>query len=147
MITTPPPPAMEYMKFAVRWTRDDCKKLEEAGVLDYRYELIEGVIIRKIGQYIPHAATVGDALAWLYGHFDQRYILAQTNITVAPDETALTNPVPDVILLNKSKRDIPAPEPRPEDIALLIEVSDSTLDYDCKRKRPYTDAPVSPSIS
>ncbi len=124
-----PPPAPPYMEFAVRWTRDDCDKLEAAGVLHYRYELIEGVIIRKMGQYLPHAATVGDALAWLYGHFDKRLILTQTSIAVAPGETALTRPEPDVIVLNKPKRDIPADEPRPEDIALLIEVSDTTLEY------------------
>jgi Uma2 family endonuclease len=125
---------MEYMKFAVRWTRDDCKKLEEAGVLNYRYELIEGVIIRKMGQHLPHALTLSKADAWLKGKFGYDRVLSQPSVTVAPGETALTRPEPDVVLLNKPGGNIPADEPRPEDIALIIEVSDSTLDYDLQTK-------------
>lgn len=111
---------MEYMKFAVRWTRDDCKKFEEAGLLNYRYELIEGVIIRKMGQRTPHAATVSKADGWLKGRFGYEQVLSRTSISVAPNETAVNLPEPDVILLNKSVTTIPADEPRPEDIALII---------------------------
>lgn len=40
----------DYEPFAVVWTRDDCERLEALGFLDYRYELINGVIIRKMPQ-------------------------------------------------------------------------------------------------
>ena len=68
------------------------------------------------------------------GHFGYEKVLSQPSISVAPDETVITHPEPDVLLLNKSGRDIPANEPRPEDISLIVEVSDTTLAYDLGTK-------------
>ena len=45
-------PSSDNMPQVVRWTRDDCQKLENAGVLTYKYELIEGVIY-KLDQKFP----------------------------------------------------------------------------------------------
>ena len=132
-MTTVPPLAPPYMAFAVRWTRDDCKKLEAAGVLNYRYELIEGVIIRT-SRYLPHAMTVNRAANWLNGRFGDDHVATQASITVAPNETAVTRPEPDVCLFNKPSSSITTNQPRPEDIAPLIEVPYSTLDCDLQTK-------------
>ncbi|MBC7807736.1 MAG: Uma2 family endonuclease [Akkermansiaceae bacterium] len=134
MTTTALSPAPPEMEFAVRWTRADCDRLEAAGFLNYRYELMNGVIIRKMGQHLPHALTVSRAFAWMQGHFGVYCAVSQTSITVAPDETALVRPEPDVTLLNKPGTQITTKEPYPEDILLLIEVSDTTLDYDLVTK-------------
>ncbi len=134
METTTVLPAPPEMEFAVRWTRDDCEALEAAGFLNYRYELMNGVIIRKMGQFLPYVGTVGQAGDWLKGHFGNRNVVAEASITVAPGETVIVRPEPDVTLLNKSHLTIPAKEPRPEDILMVIEVSDTTLDYDLRTK-------------
>ncbi|MBC8142613.1 MAG: Uma2 family endonuclease [Armatimonadetes bacterium] len=128
------PPAPPEMEFAVRWTRAECAELEAAGFLNYRYELMNGVIIRKMGQFLPHALTVSRANAWLLGHFGYERVLEQGSITVAPNETVVVRPEPDIIVLNKSGADIMTNEPSPEDIAFLVEVSYSTLDYDLTTK-------------
>jgi Uma2 family endonuclease len=129
-----PPPSPEVMKLAVRSTRTDCEKMEELGFLDYRYELMEGVIIPRTGQHLPHALTLGLAEDWLKGHFGRQNVVTQASITVAPDETVIVRPEPDVTLINKPGTQITTKEPHPEDISLLIEVSDTTLDYDLVTK-------------
>ncbi|MBC8141159.1 MAG: Uma2 family endonuclease [Armatimonadetes bacterium] len=134
MITTLPPPSPETSKLAARWTRADCKTMEELGFLDYRYELMEGMIIPKMGQYLPHALTLGRAEDWLKGAFGNTNVVTQASITVAPDETVIVRLEPDVTLLNKPGTQITTKEPSPEDILLLVEVSDTTLDYDLTTK-------------
>jgi Uma2 family endonuclease len=127
-------PAREYMPFAVVWTRDDCEKLEAAGFLNYRYELIEGVILKKVGQFLRHATVITKAMAWLLGRFDSGEILTQISIYVAEADNTVNKPEPDVLLLNKRAEDIATDQLRPEDIRLLIEVSDTTLAYDLGTK-------------
>ena len=66
--------------------------MEELGFLDYRYELMEGMIIPKMGQYLPHALTLGRAEYWLKGQFGENNVVTQASITVAPDETVIVRP-------------------------------------------------------
>ena len=48
---------------AVQWTRDDCDAFEKAGVLNYRYELIEGVIY-KMSQNYRHGDIIMQVIVW-----------------------------------------------------------------------------------
>lgn len=129
-----PPPSLEVLKLSVRFTRADCERTEELGFLDYRYELMEGIIVPIMGQLMPHMLTVSRANAWLLGYFGYDRVLEQGSITVAPGETAIVRPEPDIIVLNKSGADVLTDEPSPADILLLVEVSDTTLDYDLTTK-------------
>jgi hypothetical protein len=46
-----------------RWTRKECEFLEQNGLLIGRYELINGDIISKMGQNLPHVSMrVSDLL-------------------------------------------------------------------------------------
>lgn len=47
-----------------------------------------------------------------------------------------SEPQPDVMLLKPSEDDYTSRHPRPEDVFLLIEVSDSTIDFDRDEKIP-----------
>ncbi len=118
----------------VIWTRADCETLERAGVLNYRYELIEGVILRKMPQSIRHARLVRRALLWLVGAFGEDYVLDQATIRVHWADDTTNAPEPDVILLNKHDTEITTTQPRPEDMRLLIEIADSTKNYDLGTK-------------
>ena len=51
---------------ARQWTRKDCARLAVAGVLNYRYELVEGEIIKKAVQSLPHRIAITLITAWLY---------------------------------------------------------------------------------
>ena len=117
---------------AVRWTRDDCNALEKAGCLNYRYELIEGVIY-KLSQNYRHGDIVMQVIAWLMQLFGKDFILTQTSIDVSPEDNPTSKPMPDALILTMSRRKIEA-NPRPDQILFCFEVSDSTLDYDLNSK-------------
>ena len=117
---------------AIRWTRDDCARLTTAGVLEDGYELVEGSI-NRMGQNMPHANVV--RLCWraLFGVFGDEFVVTQTSINVHPADNPTSEPMPDVIVLSR-----PAGQfdryPQPDEIRLLLEVSDSTLRYDLTTK-------------
>jgi Uma2 family endonuclease len=117
---------------AVRWTREDCESFERAGVLTYRYELVEGVI-NRLGQNIAHANVVRLLIAWLFSAFTDTFVLVQTSIDVWPEDNPTSKPEPDAILLS-----VPAASlkhnPKPAEIRLLIEVADTTAAYDLSTK-------------
>ena len=117
---------------AVQWTRDDCDAFEKAGVLNYRYELIEGVIY-KMSQNYRHGDIVMQVIAWLMQLFGKDFILTQTSIDVSPEDNPTSKPMPDALILSISRRKIGA-NPRPDQIQFCFEVSDSTLDYDLYSK-------------
>jgi Uma2 family endonuclease len=115
--------------FAVVWTRDDCAKLEAVGVLNYRYELIEGVIYRKMGQNLLHSRAVSLLLEYLYGFLRAAFIHSQAPIDVRPEDNPTNSPEPDVTVLSVPASTLTA-NPTPAQIALVVEVSDSTLAFD-----------------
>jgi Uma2 family endonuclease len=119
---------------AIRWTRDDCEKMEAAGVLNYRYELVEGVII-KVGQNSDHGNMVRLLILWLINTFGGAHFFSQMSIDVGPEDNPTNRPEPDAILLNRPAETFSSDSiPKPEDIRLLIEASDSTLRYDLTTK-------------
>jgi len=127
-ILEPPQPSPR----AIRWTREDCAKLEEAGVLVGPYELIEGSI-NRMGQNMPHADFVMVILDWLVKLFGRKYVVTQASIDVRPEDNPTNEPMPDCLVLSRPAREFKE-RPRPEDIRLLVEVADSTLDYDLMTK-------------
>lgn len=137
-VTTAPMPspyaASDLAPFAVVWTRDDCERLEELGFLDYRYELINGVIIRKMPQNKRHAYCVTRALKWAMNRFDTDCLQSQSSLRVAAEDNRVNKPEPDVALLNKPLLDVTGDQPAPEDIRLAIEVADTTKNMDLGTK-------------
>jgi Uma2 family endonuclease len=115
--------------FAVIWTRDDCAKLEAAGVLDYRYELVEGDIISKMGQNIPHRRALLRLLEYLISIFTIDFLQDQSAIDVHPEDNPTNAPEPDVSVLLVSSATLTS-NPTAAQIALVAEVSDSTLTFD-----------------
>jgi hypothetical protein len=52
-----------------RWTREECAKLEAAGVDTERLELVEGELISKMGKNRRHVVLLKRMLAWLESAF------------------------------------------------------------------------------
>ncbi len=126
-------PATLRARKAVMWTREDCRKLEGMGLLPERWELVQGEIIGKTDTSLPHSRIAMSIMAWLIGIFPGGRVLPTCSIDVAPEDNPTSEPEPDITVLH-----VPADQlghnPRPEDIALLIEVSDTTLDHDLGAK-------------
>ena len=55
-------------------------------------------------------------------------------IDVAPEDNPTNEPEPDLIVLSKPSREIRDANPRPEDLRLVVEISDSTVSFDMTTK-------------
>ncbi len=70
---------------------------------------------------------------WIIGIFGGRFVETEPSIDVAPEDNPTSEPEPDLIVLTKPSWEF-ASNPTPADIRLLVEVSDTTLDFDQKKK-------------
>ena len=117
------------------FTVDQYYKMLEAGILteNKRVELIRGEIIKMSPMGIRHPACV-KCLAELF-----ILRLAQTVTVGIQDPVRLNDtsePQPDVSLLQERPDFYETQKPQPENVFLLIEVSDTTIKYDREIKIP-----------
>ena len=127
-----PETAPQLSPTAVRWTRRDCAAFEQAGILTYRYELVEGVI-NSMGQNLPHANAIRLLIGWLVAAIGIDFFFTQTTINVRPEDNPTNAPEPDAIVLNCPAGDLTG-IPTPANIRLLIEAANTTLSYDLTTK-------------
>ena len=113
--------------FKVLWDRDDCSKFEKLGILNYKYQLIEGEIYR-VGQNFPRIDCIMELINWMILTFENNFVESQAPIDLSPEDRLLNMPEPDGIVLNRSRKGLNRLT-KPEDITLLIEVSDTKLDF------------------
>lgn len=137
-------PATIRARKAVMWTRDDCRKIEAAGLMPDRWELVEGEIISRMGTRVPRSMIVSRMLFWLSDTFAKDFVLPFCGIDVHPDDNPINEPAPDLTVLNSPSRELELDRnPGPSEIALLVEVSDATLDFDLGPKaRLYARAGI-----
>lgn len=127
---------------ALRFKVDDYYKMIELGMLkDYEQaEIIEGELIKKM--------TVGDRHAFVVNRLNKFF-----SRTVSDDiSVSVQNPVrlsdynepePDLVLADLTKFD-GRRHPRPKEILLVVEVSDTTVKYDRETKLSiYAEAEIS----
>lgn len=117
------------------FTVAEYERMGEAGIFPEgeRVELIEGEIVEMSPIGERHAACVGRLAQFLILLFQRQAIVWIQNPIRLND---YSEPQPDVALL-KPRPDFYAQAlPTPEDVLLVIEVSDSTLEYDRQIKAP-----------
>lgn len=124
----PPRPAEPEPR---RFTADEVLRMYEAGVFrpDERLELLEGELIRVAAQGTPHALAVARLMRWAVLGTEGRPWIVWPSSTVRVADDSL--PEPDLAIV---RRDPYPRHPEPQDIALVIEVSDSTVWQDRVRK-------------
>lgn len=142
MKLVPDPPTTTLRKFTVR----DLMAMERAGILEEheRVELLHGNIIAMTPVNPPHAWTVSELHKRFVQHFaDEATIVSQNPLRLSADLEENELPFPDVMLLRtRPYRD----HPLPEDVHLLVEVSDSTLHKDRTLKLPLYAAANIPEV-
>ncbi len=107
----------------------------EAGVFapGDRVELINGEIIQMAAIGKRHATCVRRLIRVFRQLPDDRAILdVQDPVELPPD----SEPQPDVVLLQFREDYYETAHPTPSDVLLLVEVSDSTIEYDREVKIP-----------
>lgn len=119
-----------------KWTGDDLIRMGEVGLLppEGRFELLDGEIYRLMPPGPLHAfivTVIGELLAGL---------ARSRGAHVREEKPILLNaeyePQPDVAVVRGPKGRYRARFPAPEDLILVVEVSDSTLDHDRNLKLP-----------
>lgn len=82
-----------------------------------------------MGTNLPHSMMAQRIAVWLTSVFPTGHILPTCSIDVAPEDNPTSEPEPDITVLNRPADEL-GRNPAPGDIALIVEVSDSTLDHD-----------------
>jgi Uma2 family endonuclease len=116
------------------WTREEVGRLSEM-FAGQRYELIDGDLINKLGQKPPHAYLISLLTTVLSQVFPGK-IRVQLPIRLPDPQGITSEPEPDLVVLHResSASEFLRRHPGPSDIALLIEVSDTTFEMDRETK-------------
>ena len=124
-LTSTPAPARERRKFTV----EEYYRMAEAGILapDERVELIEGEIIVMPPIGPEHAGSLLISNSVFSEHARGRFFVQTQNPIRLNDGS---EPQPDAMLLRLRDDHYTTAHPTPADVLLLIEVADSSLEYD-----------------
>ena len=117
------------------FTVAEYERMGEVGIFSEsdRVELVEGEVVEMppIGE--RHAASV-DALAELLRERLGRNIIVRVRNPIRLDDHS--QPQPDIAILKRRDDFYRHAHPRPEDVLLVIEVSDTTLEFDRQIRLP-----------
>ena len=125
-----------------RFSSSDYHRMMEVGILteNDRVELIDGQIIPMSPIKSPHAACVDFLTEWFVLNFHGKGIVRVQN-PIALSE--FSEPEPDLLLAKFKADRYQDAHPKSEEVLLLIEVSDTTLEKDQKVKIPlYAQAGI-----
>lgn len=131
MSAAPLPPTLPRARF----TRDQVNRMLSAGVFDgQRFELIDGELIDKMGQKPPHARAVRRILSLLTKMFDGDLISVQSPIEAGPRDRERSQPEPDLAIIAVPNLEHDIRLPRGDELLLVVEVADTSVDCDLSRK-------------
>jgi Uma2 family endonuclease len=107
----------------------------KAGILceDDRVELIEGEIVQMAAIGTRHASSVKPLIA-VFSDLERRRAIIGAQHPIQLNER--TEPQPDIVLLQPRADYYATAHPVPSEVLLLVEVSDSTVDFDREVKVP-----------
>jgi Uma2 family endonuclease len=66
---------------------------------------------------------------WLLETFGRQFVNAEAPIDVSPDDNASSEPEPDLIVLKREFETFDS-NPQPQDLDLVVEIADSSLNFD-----------------
>jgi Uma2 family endonuclease len=140
-LLSPPigPPLTMRAPRPIHWTCDEFHTAGDAGAFEHkRVMLIEGVILEMPVPNPPHSTSkdlTEDALRAIFGHGFR--VRAENPLILGKS----TDPVPDLAVVTGSVRDYA--QSHPTTAVLVVEISDSSLDYDMGDKASlYASAPI-----
>jgi Uma2 family endonuclease len=127
--TIPPPPPPPVRRITV----DEYERMIKAGVLEDpgKIELIDGFLVNKMGKSAEHSYAALSANEILGARLPTGWSARLEQPVRIPD---YDEPEPDVAVVRGSRLDYRHRIPGPADIAMLVEVSDSSLGGDRTKK-------------
>jgi len=125
---------IEIDPFALRrFSVAEYHKMIVGGILtpDDRVELLEGWIVKKMSQNPPHSSSIARCIRRLARVLPERWTLrVEAPITLSDSE-----PEPDIVIARGDEDLYDRRHPKPRDIAVVMEIADSTLLNDRHYKR------------
>lgn len=108
-------------------------RMIEAGVFneDGRIELLDGRIVKMTPKSVRHAAVNEDASDFFKRLLKKRAVVRSQNPVVLDDSS---EPEPDIVVARPPKTKYYKHHPTPQDIILVMEIADSSLDHDRRKK-------------
>jgi len=121
------------------FTVDEYHRMAEVGILpeNRRFELIRGEIIEMTIPGSRHSGRVNRLNRLFTSRLDHSVVVSVQN-PVRLD--VQSEPVPDLALLRSRDDFYAEAHPSPEDVLLLVEISDTTVKYDSSVKAPLCAA-------
>jgi Uma2 family endonuclease len=135
--TVPQPAQPEVYRFSV----EQYHRLGEAGILgsEERVELLDGIVVRKMTKHTPHTTAGRKASGAIQARLPAGWLI----ITQDPITLPTSEPEPDLVVVVGTVDDFATRHPGPSDIALVVEVVESSLPVDRGwKRRIYADARV-----
>jgi Uma2 family endonuclease len=126
---------METFVAIRRLSVQEYHRMAESGILqpDERVELLDGQIIKMAAKGTAHSAAVTRIEKLLRSRLGDRVLLRFQDPIHLNDHS---EPEPDIAVVQADPTDYEDHHPTPAEVFLLIEVSDSTLKFDCEVKAP-----------
>ncbi|ELR97019.1 Uma2 family endonuclease [Gloeocapsa sp. PCC 73106] len=120
------------MKTLAKWTVEDYHRLIETGLLNQRrVELIAGEIIEMSPEGPLHAFVTEGFAKYLQALLQEMALVREAHpITLADSELE-----PDLAICKLPRQQYKICHPQPSDIFWLIEISQTTLNYDLSEKK------------
>ncbi|PSB50581.1 Uma2 family endonuclease [filamentous cyanobacterium Phorm 6] len=124
------------------FTVEEYHNMSKAGILceGDRLELIEGELVKMAAIGTRHASSVR-RLARLCSQIPENLVIFDVQNPVLLSDR--TEPQPDIVLLQPRADYYSTAHPLPSEVLLLIEVADTSIDYDRDVKLPiYARSPI-----
>jgi Uma2 family endonuclease len=121
-----PPPHLKQHRFTV----EQYHQMAQAGILKEgeKVELLNGLIFEKMTIYPPHSYAVGQLNRLLGRLLDDRWVLRVQQPVTIPSRDS--EPEPDILVATGPAARYVGRHPGPKDVALVVEVADSSLAED-----------------
>jgi len=126
-----------------KWTGDDLIRMGSLGVFppEARIELMDGEIIEIMPPNPPHSALVGLIRAWLETVFSRPVFHARQENPIRL--SAHFQPQPDIAIVRGREQDYPERFPLPVEVLLVVEVAETSIDYNRGQKlSAYAEAGI-----
>ena len=120
------PPGPSYPSRIYRLTVKQYDRMVEAGILGKtdRVELIEGILVAKMGRNRPHVQAGNKGFWALHNLIGKGWHVRKEDPTVVSD---LSKPEPDLAVIRGHIEDYDDRDVLAADVALVVEIADSTL--------------------
>lgn len=126
-----------------RWTRAEFEAMFACTAELEQLELVDGELISTMAKGRRHVIGQKEIRGWLEDVFGRPFVDTEAPIDVAPEDNAVNEPVPDVVVLRRPSKDYPLGNPGPEDLRLVVEISATSLGFDLTTKaRLYARAGI-----